>query len=87
MRRSSGLPSVTVTGGVGQSMGWLGVRGTDKLRSARFSVFGALGYCQSLNQGILCLAFAGGVRVFTSGASIAAFLRSLFSPITTNLPA
>ena len=78
--------SVTVTVGVGQSMGWLGVQGERYLQSARFSVFGAVGYLPESEPGDTSgFAFAGGMRAFTSGAKHRGFLELSVSPITYEL--
>lgn len=61
-------PLVTVTGGVGNAMGWLGVQAERYFVHGRMSAFGGLGYTPSVDvydpNGIT---LAAGVRGYTAG--------------------
>lgn len=61
-------PLVTVTAGVGNAMGWLGVQAEGYLAHGRLSAFGGLGYTPSVDafdpEGIT---LAAGVRGYTAG--------------------
>jgi hypothetical protein len=61
-------PLVTVTAGLGNAMGWLGVQGERYLAHGLLSVFGGLGYTPQVDaydpEGIT---LAAGVRGYTAG--------------------
>lgn len=82
----SAPPSVTLTGGLGNSMGWLGVQAERYLRNARFSVFGGVGYLPASDAGDTSgPGFAVGLRAFTSGARHRGFLEISLLPIAYDL--
>lgn len=65
----------TVTAGVGNSMGWLGLQGERYLRNDRVSIFGGLGYTPELETGDASgVAVAAGVRGYTPGVRHRGFL-------------
>ena len=61
-------PVVTVTAGLGNAMGWLGVQAERYLTHGRLSAFGGLGYTPSIDafdpEGVT---LAAGVRGYTAG--------------------
>lgn len=58
----------TVTAGIGNTMGWLGLQGERYFAHERLSAFLGVGYTPSLDQGDASGAtFAAGVRGFTTG--------------------
>src|SRR5262245_61593714 len=78
--------SMTVTIGFGNSMGWLGLQAERYLRSERFSVFGGIGYLPETDPGDTSgVAFAGGLRTFTSGARHRGFLEFSVSQIAVRV--
>jgi hypothetical protein len=82
----SAPPSVTVTGGVGNSMGWLGVQAERYLSNGRFSVLGGVGFLVPSNAGDTSgPAFAAGMRAFTTGARHRGFLEISLLPIMYGL--
>jgi len=65
----------TVTAGLGNTMGWLGVQGERYLARERLSAFLGLGYTPIIDQGDPSGAtFALGVRGFTAGVKHRGFL-------------
>lgn len=73
---------VSVTGGVGNDMGDFGVQVERYVHHGRASLFGGVGYIPALETGDASgPAFAGGVRVFTSGATHRAFLEGSVSAV------
>lgn len=65
----------TVTAGIGNTMGWLGLQGERYFAHERLSAFLGLGYTPSLDQGDASgLTFALGVRGFTTGVKHRGFL-------------
>jgi hypothetical protein len=65
----------TVTAGIGNTMGWLGVQGERYFARERLSAFLGLGYTPAIDQGDPSgLAFALGVRGFTAGVKHRGFL-------------
>jgi hypothetical protein len=78
--------SMTVTSGIGNSMGWLGLQAERYLQSERFSVFGGIGYLPKSDPGDTSgIAFAGGMRTFTSGARHRGFLEFSVSQLAYRL--
>ena len=65
----------TVTAGIGNTMGWLGLQGERYFAQERLSVFLGLGYTPSIDEGDPSGAtFAFGVRGFTPGVKHRGFL-------------
>jgi hypothetical protein len=65
----------TVTAGIGNTMGWLGVQGEGYFAHERLSAFVGLGYTPIIDQGDPSGAtFALGVRGFTAGVKHRGFL-------------
>ena len=74
--------STTVTSGIGNSMGWLGLQAERYLQRERFSVFGGIGYLPKSDLGDTSgVAFAGGLRTFTSGPRHRGFLEFSVSQV------
>jgi hypothetical protein len=73
---------VSVTAGVGNSLGWFGAQGERYFADDRLSVFLGIGYTPSLDQGDPSGAtFAAGLRSFTSGVKHRAFLEGGVSQV------
>jgi hypothetical protein len=65
----------TVTAGIGNTMGWLGVQGERYFAHERLSAFLGLGYTPSIDLGDPSgLTFALGVRGFTAGVKHRGYL-------------
>ena len=65
----------TVTAGIGNTMGWLGLQGERYFANDRLSAFLGLGYTPIIDQGDPSgLTFAVGVRGYTSGVKHRGFL-------------
>lgn len=75
-------PQFSVTTGVGQSVGWLGLQAEKYFRSGRLSVFGGMGYNPISDPGgHIGFTFAGGFRGFTPGTKHRGFLELSVSHI------
>lgn len=73
---------VSLTAGVGNSMGWFGVQGERYLADERISIFLGLGYTPRLDQGDATgPAFAAGIRTFTAGTKHRAFIEGSVSQL------
>lgn len=73
---------VSLTAGVGNSMGWFGAQGERYFADERLSVFVGLGYTPSIDQGDPTgPTFAAGLRSFTSGAKHRAFVEGAVSQL------
>jgi hypothetical protein len=78
--------AATVTGGVGNAMGWLGVQGERYLHRERLSLFAGIGYLPEGESGDTSgVAFAGGLRVFTTKPRHRAFLEGSVSLVAIRL--
>jgi hypothetical protein len=67
----------TVTAGIGNSMGWLGLQGERYFAGDRASAFLGLGYTPSIDQGDPSgLTFAAGLRGYTAGFKHRGFLEA-----------
>lgn len=67
--------TATVTAGIGNTMGWLGLQAERYFAQERLSAFVGLGYTPSLDQGDASgVTFALGCRGFTTGAKHRGFL-------------
>lgn len=76
--------TVTVTAGVGNSMGWYGAQAERYFGPDRFSAFIGAGYTFSMDQGEPSgLTFAGGLRGYTAGFKHRGFLEASVSQIYT----
>lgn len=74
--------TMTVTGGLGNAMGWLGGQAERYIANERLSVFGGVGYQPAIETGDASgVAFAGGVRAFTPGVTHRAFVEGSVSLI------
>jgi hypothetical protein len=75
-QESDAAPRVaTVTAGIGNTMGWLGLQGERYFAHERLSAFLGLGYTPSIDQGDPSGAtFAVGLRGFTAGVKHRGFL-------------
>jgi hypothetical protein len=74
-QETDGERIATVTAGIGNTMGWLGLQGERYFARERLSAFLGLGYTPSLDQGDASgLTFAAGVRGFTTGVKHRGFL-------------
>jgi hypothetical protein len=74
----------TVTAGIGNNMGWLGLQGERYFAHERLSAFLGLGYTPSLDQGDASgLTFALGFRGFTAGSKHRGFLALSVSQLFT----
>src|SRR5687768_14627344 len=65
-----GAPAFSLTGGVGNSLGWLGVQGERHLAEGRFSIFAGVGYAPPFDEPPAIsgtIAVAGGGRAFLGG--------------------
>jgi hypothetical protein len=72
----------TVTAGIGNSMGWLGVQGERYFVHERLSAFLGLGYTPSIDRGDPSgPTFAVGVRGFTTGVKHRGFLSLCLSQL------
>jgi hypothetical protein len=72
----------TVTAGIGNTMGWLGVQGERYFAHERLSAFLGLGYTPSIDQGDPSgPTFAFGVRGFTTGVKHRGFLALCLSQL------
>ena len=77
---------VTVTAGIGNSMGWLGVQGERYFGADRLSAFVGTGYTPSLDQGEPSgPTFAAGLRGYTAGFTHRGFLEASVSQIYTEV--
>jgi len=73
---------ISVTAGVGNSMGWFGAQGERYLADERLSVFVGLGYTPGLDRGDPTgPTFAAGLRSFTSGIKHRAFVEGSVSQL------
>ena len=73
---------ISLTAGVGNSMGWFGAQGERYLADERLSIFVGLGYTPSLDQGDPTgPTFAAGVRTFTAGIKHRAFVEGSVSQL------
>ena len=73
---------ISVTAGVGNSMGWFGAQGERYFLDERLSVFVGLGYTPRLDQGNPSgPTFAAGLRSYTSGMRHRAFLEGGLSQV------
>lgn len=73
---------ISLTAGVGNSMGWFGVQGERYLADERLSIFLGLGYTPSLDQGDPTgPTFAAGLRAFTAGAKHRVFTEGSVSQL------
>jgi hypothetical protein len=73
---------ISLTAGIGNSMGWFGAQGERYLADERLSVFVGLGYTPQLDPGDPTgPTFAAGLRSFTSGIKHRAFLEGAVSQI------
>jgi hypothetical protein len=71
---------MSLTAGVGNSMGWFGAQGERYFADERLSVFLGIGYTPRLDQGDPTgPTFAAGLRSFTSGVKHRAFLEGAVS--------
>jgi hypothetical protein len=74
----------TVTAGIGNTMGWLGLQGERYFAHERLSAFLGLGYTPSLDQGDASGAtFAAGFRGYTTGVKHRGFLALSVSQLFT----
>ena len=65
----------TLTGGVGNAMGWVGLQGERYFAAERLSAFVGAGYTPSIDEGTATgLTFALGLRGFTPGVKHRGFL-------------
>lgn len=81
---SSSAPLFSLTGGVGNSLGWFGVQGERYLRAGRFSIFGGVGYASNLDEPpdiSGTIAVAGGGRAFFGGRKHRLFVEGSISLI------
>lgn len=74
--------SLTLTGGVGNALGWFGVQGERYLPGDRVSVFGGLGYTPEVDNGASGVTLAGGARGYTAGQRHRGFLELSVSQIS-----
>lgn len=77
MAQDAGVPQriATVTAGLGNTMGWLGLQGERYFARERLSAFVGLGYTPGIDQGDPSgPTFALGVRGFTTGVKHRGFL-------------
>jgi len=77
-------PKFSVTGGVGNSLGWFGVQAEPYFGDGRFSIFGGLGYAPPLDEPESAsgtIAVAGGGRVFFGGRLYRLFIEGSISLI------
>jgi hypothetical protein len=73
---------ISLTAGVGNSMGWFGAQGEHYFADERVSVFLGFGYTPSLERGDPTgPTFAGGLRTFTSGAKHRAYVEGSVSQL------
>ncbi|MDT8368138.1 MAG: hypothetical protein RQ745_02950 [Longimicrobiales bacterium] len=73
---------LTVTGGVGNAMGWLGVQAERYFHRERISAFGGLGYTPSTDTNDANGAtFAAGLRGYTPGRNHRGFLELSVSQV------
>lgn len=73
---------VSVLGGVGNTMGWLGLQGERYLANERVSLVVGAGYTPAIDAGDASgLTFAAGVRGFTPGARHRGFVELAVSQI------
>lgn len=73
---------VSLTAGIGNSMGWFGVQGERYLADERLSIFVGLGYAPRLERGDRTgPSFAAGVRSFTAGRRHRAFVEGSVSQL------
>ena len=83
--RSSVSPSrrvFTLTPGIGNSMGWLGMQGERYFHAERLSAFAGLGYMPETNEGYPeGITLAGGVRGYTPGEHHRGFLELSISQV------
>ena len=85
--RASDRPrTMTITPGLGNAMGWLGVQGERYFRGDRLSVFLGLGYTPAVDPGDPSgLTAAAGLRGYTPGLRHRAFLELSVSQIAVEL--
>lgn len=78
---------VTILGGMGNSLGWLGAQAEWYFGGDRFSTFGALGYTPELEDGDPPegITFAAGVRGYTAGAHHRGLLELSISQIAVQV--
>ena len=73
---------ISLTAGVGNSMGWFGVQGERYFADERLSVFVGMGYTPRLDRGDPNgPTFAAGLRSFTAGAKHRAFVEGAVSQV------
>jgi hypothetical protein len=76
------LRIVTITAGIGNSMGWFGLQGERYFARDRLSAFLGAGYTPSIDEGDPSGAtFAAGIRGFTAGLKHRGFLEASVSQI------
>lgn len=73
--------AVTVTLGLGNSMGWLGGQGEYYLAAGRVSLFAGLGYTPDWDYNRSGLALAGGVRGYSAGSNHRVFVEASVSQV------
>jgi hypothetical protein len=74
--------TMTLTGGVGNAMGWFGAQGERYFAGDRLSAFAGVGYTPAIDPGDPAgLTLAGGVRGYTRGQRHRAFLELAVSQI------
>ena len=68
------LPVATITGGIGNAMGWFGAQGEGYFAHGRLSVFGGVGYTPAVDDfDPSGLTVAAGLRGYTGGRKHRAF--------------
>jgi len=74
--------SLSVTAGIGNAMGWLGLQGEKYLAQSRLSLFLGAGYTPAADEGdAKGAAFATGIRGFTPGIKHRGFLELSISQV------
>jgi hypothetical protein len=81
---TSSVPRLSLTGGVGNSLGWFGVQGEHYLREGRFSIFAGVGYATNFEEPSApdisgTVAVAGGSRAFFGGRKHRLFVEGSIS--------
>jgi hypothetical protein len=78
------LPTVTVTAGVGNAMGWIGAQAERYFSQGRFSAFGGLGYTRAVyTYDPSGVTVAAGARGYTAGLKHRGFLELSVCQIAT----